>query len=33
MIYSDPINSSGNEYATAIEIITYSICPKGHRKF
>ena len=30
--YSDPINSSGNEYVDGIAQITYSICPKGHRK-
>lgn len=32
LIYSDPINSGGNEYADGYADITYSICPKGHRK-
>lgn len=32
LIYSDPINSGGNEYADGYVDITYSICPKGHRK-
>lgn len=30
--YSDPINSSGNEYVDGIAHVTYRICPKGHRK-
>ena len=32
LIYSDPINSGGNEYADGYADITYSICPKGHKK-
>ena len=32
LIYSDPINSGGNEYADGYADITYRICPKGHRK-
>ena len=31
LIYSDPINSGGNEYADGYADITYSICPKGHK--
>lgn len=30
-IYTDPINSGGNEYADGFVDITYSICPKGHK--
>lgn len=30
--YEDPINSGGNEYVDGIAMITYSICPKGHKK-
>lgn len=30
--YIDPINSRGNEYIDEIiAIITYSVCPKGHK--
>lgn len=32
LVYSDPINSGGNEYADGYADITYRICPKGHRK-
>ena len=31
-IYEDPINSGGNDYADGFVDITYSICPKGHRR-
>ena len=31
-IYEDIINSGGNEYADGYRDITYSICPKGHKK-
>ena len=30
-IYSDPINSGGNEYADRNVLYTYLICPKGHK--
>ena len=30
-IYSDPINSSGDEYADRDVLYTYLICPKGHK--
>lgn len=30
-IYSDPINSGGDEYADGYSDITYKICPKGHK--
>lgn len=30
--YQDPINSGGNEYESGYLDITYSICPKGHKK-
>lgn len=29
--YSDPINSGSDEYADGFAVITYSICPKGHK--
>lgn len=31
LIYDDPINSGGNEYADGFVDIKYSICPKGHK--
>lgn len=30
--FVDPINSSGNTYVDGVAQVTYSICPKGHRK-
>ena len=30
-VWSDPINSGGNEYEDGYVDITYSVCPKGHR--
>ena len=30
-IYSDPINSGGDEYADRDVLYTYLICPKGHK--
>ena len=30
--YSDPINSSGNEYTEKDIEYTYSVCPKGHKE-
>lgn len=30
-VYSDPINSGGDEYADGFVDIIYSTCPKGHR--
>lgn len=32
LTYEDPINSGGNDYVDGIAEITYSICPKGHKK-
>ena len=29
--YTDPINSSGNEYKNSQVQYTYKICPKGHK--
>ena len=31
-VYSDPINSGGDEYANKNCNITYRICPKNHKK-
>lgn len=31
LVYSDPINSSGNEYADGRVEYIYKICPKGHK--
>lgn len=31
LVYSDPINSGGNEYTDGRVEYTYKICPKGHR--
>ena len=31
-IYEDPINSGGNDYVDGYADITYSICPKGHKR-
>lgn len=30
--WEDPINSGGNEYEDGYVDITYSICPKGHKR-
>ena len=30
-VWSDPINSGGNEYKDGYVDIEYSICPKGHK--
>ena len=30
-VYSDPINSGGDEYRDGYAHVTYSICPKGHK--
>lgn len=30
-VYSDPINSGGDDYADGYADISYSICPKGHK--
>lgn len=32
-IFSDPINSSGNEYKKGLIKYTYLTCPKGHKHF